>query len=571
MNGKPKYRLFSRVLVLGALGIAGCASSETSSGGTEDAPEMGPAAGASAVLGSGGTTGAAAGAGGAAGSAAAAGTGGNAGIASANSLGTATLVLDPNGRTPLAAELRVLFSGHADLAIAIEGEASWRVSSEGTDGVTVPLLGFKPSHEYRVTVTLTIGSESQVLGPMTLVTPSLPADFPVIELVRSTPEKMAPGHTLFSSAATDTGTYLVVIDERGEVVWYYLVVGLADVRELPNGNLLFFDRDEIVEMTYLGSEVRRLKGAAGEHGYNHEVFPAPNGNLYTLGSSVKQVEGMRTSYDDASLRGTVEVTDSVLIELDAQGNELRRKALLDILDRERVAYDSLQPAPVLDTQNDWSHANAVIPVDHGSGFVLSARNQDAVFKLSQDWSELRWLLANPVGWSEAFRPYLLTPVRVPAGKEFRWPYHQHAPEQTRDGMLLLFDNGNHRATPGDGRTPMTDETSYSRAVEYRIDEQAMTVQEVWSFEYPDARLFSFAMGDANLQADSNTVLITYGMMSAIGDVQTEAMGWGWVQARLVEVARDAGDEVVFDLSVHGKAAGGFGCPVYRALRIAAIR
>jgi len=137
--------------------------------------------------------------------------------------------------------------------------------------------------------------------------------------------------------------------------------------------------------------------------------------------------------------------------------------------------------------------------------------------------------------------------------------------------VLLFDNGNYRATPGDGRTPMTDANSYSRAVEYRIDEEAMTVEEVWSYEYPGARLYSFAMGDANLQAAENTVLITFAMMAGVGDVLSDDLGWGWVQGRLVEVARDRGDEVVFDLRVHGNTPGAFGSPVYRAVRIPALR
>jgi len=492
----------------------------------------------------------------------------------------ATLVLNPNGTTPLAAELRVLFSGPASLEVSIEGEANWSVSGEGTDGLNLPLLGFKPAEEYRVTVTLTTDSESRVLAPLDLVTSPLPSGFPTIELVGSTPERMAPGHTVFSTPGEGSG-YLVIVDQQGEVIWYHPLVGFGDVRELPNGNLLFLDGsssddgEEIVEMTFLGAEVHRFRSSSelsGQFGgFNHEVCPAPDGKLYSLEVSYDQIDAFRTDYADATLHGTVNVLDSVLVELDAEGNTLRKKALLDILDRERVAYDSLDPTPVADYQTDWVHLNAFVPVDGGSNFILSARNQDVVFKLSQDWSQIRWLLSNPTGWSEPFHPYLLTPVGVPAGEEFRWPYHQHAPELTPDGTVLLFDNGNYRATPGDGRTPMTDATSYSRAVEYRIDEEAMTVEEVWSYEYPDARLYSFAMGDANLQAASNTVLITYAMMAGVGDVLSEDLGWGWVQGRLVEVARDSGDEVVFDLSVHGMTPGAFGSPVYRAVRIPAIR
>lgn len=60
-------------------------------------------------------------------------------------------------------------------------------------------------------------------------------------------------------------------------------------------------------------------------------------------------------------------------------------------------------------------------------------------------------------------------------------------------------------------------------------------------------------------------------MAAVGDVPAYDMGWGFAQARIVEVARTADDEVVFDLAVHGTIAGGDGSAVYRALRIPAIR
>jgi arylsulfate sulfotransferase len=579
---KPIWML----VLIGAVGLGGC-SSESTRPGADDAGGTGGSAGSSGSGGLGGAVGGMSGAGTAGAAtagisgavAAGAGTAGTGG-APVSAAGTATLKLNPNGSTPLAAELRVVFSGHATLDVSIQGAESWSLSSEGTDGVNLPVLGFKPGREYQVTVTLTTGAETLVLGPLELVTAPLPSDFPALELLSSAPERMAPGHTLFSTTG-DVG-YLVVVDERGEVVWYHPLDGLGDARKLANGNLLFLDGassesgEAIVEMTFLGHEVRRLArvGALGGPlgGFNHEVFPARNGNFYSLEASALQIEGFRTDYEDATLHGTVEVFDCLLVEVDAAGNPLRKKGLLDILDRERVSYDSLDPTPPFgDYQNDWIHANAIVPVNDDSSFIISARNQDAVFKLSQDWSQLHWLLANHTGWSEPFRQYLLTPVGVPAGEEFRWPYHQHSPELTPDGTVLLFDNGNYRATPGDGRTPMPDEISYSRAVEYRIDEEAMTIEELWSYEYPGARLFSFAMGDANLHESSNTVLLTYGMLPAVGDVPTADLGWGFAQARLVEVARDRDDEVVFDLAVHGTTADGFGAGVYRAVRIAAIR
>ena len=50
-----------------------------------------------------------------------------------------------------------------------------------------------------------------------------------------------------------------------------------------------------------------------------------------------------------------------------------------------------------------------------------------------------------------------------------WNYAQHAPQITPQGTLLLYDNGNYRASPFDSL--VLDSANYSRAVEYRINEQ----------------------------------------------------------------------------------------------------
>src|SRR5690606_25537495 len=120
---------------------------------------------------------------------------------------------------------------------------------------------------------------------------------------------------------------------------------------------------------------------------------------------------------------------------------------------QRIAYDSLNDHVELGTPNDWAHANAIIEVDDGENVIVSCRHQDAVFKMRRDGSELLWILSNHQNWSEPFRKYLLDPI----GQDMRWPYHQHAPQVTPGGTLLLFDNTNHQASPSDGK-PLVDHT-----------------------------------------------------------------------------------------------------------------
>ena len=48
---------------------------------------------------------------------------------------------------------------------------------------------------------------------------------------------------------------------------------------------------------------------------------------------------------------------------------------------------------------DWSHTNAVFYDEKDGTFVLSARRQDAVYKVTRD-GELVWILGNHDNWRE---------------------------------------------------------------------------------------------------------------------------------------------------------------------------
>ena len=56
--------------------------------------------------------------------------------------------------------------------------------------------------------------------------------------------------------------------------------------------------------------------------------------------------------------------------------------------------------------------------------------------------------------------------------DFEWVWGQHAPMTLENGNLFAYDNGFSRNFGAPFGT-------YSRGVEYKIDEQAMTVQQVW--------------------------------------------------------------------------------------------
>lgn len=488
------------------------------------------------------------------------------------------LILDPTGTTPLAARLTLVSNTPSTVTVEVNGgdEGPWSLGfDEPAAAHVLPLLGFRADTSYQLTVTLTGADDSsdilELAGPLLLVTDPLPDRFPELVVQTSVPARMEPGLNLFD--VTGPRYYIVIVDAAGEVVWFQtLPAPAAEVRQLDNGNLLYLASGTIVESDLLGNAVRRYRviapgGNPGDAiavedpggGFHHDVHPTPMGTLISIGTERTEVEGFHLSETDPDLLGTAEVTDDTIVEFDAEGTVVNRWALLDILDPGRIGYGSLSG------QNDWAHSNAVIYDPLADLVIVSARHQDAVFAFRRDTGALVWILAPHASWSEAFQPYLLEPIGAP----FEWSYHQHAPQLTPDGTLMLFDNGNFRASPFDGTTPMTAAESYSRAVEYRIDTGAMTVEQVWEYGASiDPRLYADFISDADHLPQTGNVWITFGGLQAVGDVPNADLGLGHLQAQLIEVARDAPDEVVFQLDVfshRADVAGGW--RVYRADRI----
>jgi hypothetical protein len=184
-------------------------------------------------------------------------------------------------------------------------------------------------------------------------------------------------------------------------------------------------------------------------------------------------------------------------------------------------------------------------------------------KFSRSTGELKWILGTHANWSPEFQPYLLNPV----GEPFEWQYHQHAPTITPSGTILVFDNGNYRASPFDGKTKTPILKNYSRAVEYAIDEKNMEVRQVWEYGKNIAQpLFAGHIGDANLLKTTGNVLITFGGISVTDGVTNSSLGLGEISTRIIEVTHDTPAVKVFDIMLYDPALRAR-LQVYRSERI----
>jgi len=334
-----------------------------------------------------------------------------------------------------------------------------------------------------------------------------------------------------------------------------------DVRHRPNGNLVFSltAAGRILEVTLAGELVRHwhIKGKWADKAppdgsieidarlTHHTINLFPNGNLMLLTAEARDFENWpENDIDPDAATRTASVIGDVVLEVAPDGDIVNRWKMLDILDPYRLSYGSCsgywRNRGFADSF-DWCHTNAVTHDASDNSIVASLRTQDCLIKFDCASGELKWILGNPGNWRQPWSDKLLTPVG-----DLDWAYHQHDCSITPDGNILCFDNGNNQAVPFGDKTPAAE--CFSRAVEFDVDEEAMTVRQVWSYGdggNGDEKLFACYQGGAYRLPQTGNTFITFGGVCTIDGAPTDDVENGFARARLVEVTPD--NEIVFDM------------------------
>ncbi len=485
-----------------------------------------------------------------------------------------TLTMNPNGLTPLAGIVHLTTDVPTRVALRISnGGTTWAVEFPDfqTDHSTA-LLGLTPAGDFTVEVTVIDEANNRLVAAPVLnaVTGPLPPGFPLIDLLASNPGRMEPGLTMLdviglgANFVVGQQGFLIILGPAGEVVWYGTFGGSA-MHKLPNGNLIYRQETTVFERDMLGNIRRTIELADPGVALHHDLLPTANGTFLSLTRQTVSVDGYPTSnVDPTAPTQTADVRDEPVVEFASDGRLLNSWQLVNMLDPRRVGYSTIGSRA---GGFDVFHTNAVIEDPTDDSIIVSVRHQDAVVKFSRSTGDLKWIMGPHANWTEEFQPFLLQPV----GEGFEWQYHQHAPMITSFGTLMLFDNGNFRASPFDGIMPLEDAESYSRAVEYSINEETMEVQQIWSFGSTDREwLYAGRVGDADRLAMTGNVLITFGGTSYTGGVLNSDLGLGSIHTRIIEVTHDEPAEKVFDVRIYNPTEGAPRVQVYRADRISSL-
>lgn len=445
---------------------------------------------------------------------------------------------NPNARVPLVAMVYFKADRPCRTALEIDDERTRRTVTYGEDcdpSEGLAIIGMRADTAHRVTV------KAGDAGPATLDyrTPPLPADsaeWPRITAKTVNTGAMQPGFTLLSVRRrinirvswttpnqlrfTTRWGMLLVLDEEGEVVWYYTSdARIAGVHQLQNGNLFFHHVDfRTIEMDMTGKVIRQFYAAQRPQGaveggipipaqsLHHQPHEMPNGNFLALTANAREIENYYTSETDPDApRATQPVVGDTIIEFTPDGEIVWNWNSFDHLDTNRWGYHLMEVYwhnRGFPKHLDWTHGNGVSYDARDDGVIVSFRHQDAVIKIDKASKDIKWILGDHKGWSGEHKKKLLQPEHP-----LRWHYHGHNPRVTQDGTIMMYDNGICRAIPFDPQAPP--HLCFARAIEYEIDEENMSVREAWmsSDDEDPERVISWAMGDAHRLAGGNALVI----------------------------------------------------------------
>ncbi|WP_209300557.1 aryl-sulfate sulfotransferase [Lentibacillus salicampi] len=439
--------------------------------------------------------------------------------------------LNPYNTAPLTALAMFETDDPVKITVTVEGKDEHGDVRHSYDDYNtehaIPVLGLYPDYDNTVTIEAVNKSGETEKSTFTVGTDPLPEDFLTNETPKSHPEKMENGLTFIVPSTR----YAYAVDHNADVRWYSTLWNSHVFKRLDNGHILYATKEEgqnqyneMLEMDMLGnvynSYLIQLDDYEDTNVVHHGIAELPNGNL------------LATVHDTAS-----PYIEDEMIEIARETGETVR----DFSFRDLFPEDFYEDyGGVFSNDGDWFHHNAIWYVEKDDSILVSSRHQDLMMKMSYPEGEVDWILADHEKWPDAYDKYLLKPK----GDDFKFPAGPHAPMAMPDldnngatHDYLLFDNN---IVITRGKDPLSGD--FSRGVQYRINPEKMTVEEVWSFGEARGKSFhSSIVGDADYLDGTGNRMMTSGYIEV-----DEGMN-----SRVIEVNDNLPADVIYELVISG--------------------
>ena len=469
------------------------------------------------------------------------------------------VLINPNGQAPLAARLNMQTNFEVRVSLTIKGK------NPSSDDLThdfsplsttfqLPILGLYAGHDNEIILDF-FDENGNYVDNRTFILPTDPliSDLPEIIINQPSNGSIQPGFNLINYFGHD-GNFLpqrpFMFDEEGEIRWYLDYSEHPDLASLfsdnglirlENGNMIFGDANTatLYEINMLG--VVQNSWFLSGYGFHHTLIEKPNGNFLV-------------TVNDWS-KPTVE---DVIIEVDRNSGSIVNTWDLTLsLDPLRTTWTG--------DQVDWFHANGLAYDETDDAIIVSGRTQ-CVVKLNAN-NEVIWILAPHVDWLNSgngteLSQFLLQPLDASGNPilnqdvlegnnshpEFDWSWYQHSPLLLSNGNLMVFDNGENRHFGGS--------MNYSRAVEFKINDQVKTIQQIWAYgEEEGEAAYSRIVSKVEYYPEEDHVLFAPGACFYQGDFY----------GKVFEVDRSS-KQVLFEATVFPPDAT-FGITFHNVLRM----
>ena len=432
------------------------------------------------------------------------------------------IIVNPYEISPLTA--LVIFETDEEVSptITVVGKDEHSTFTHTFDANTVhylPIYGL-----YADTSNEVIVSYGDVEKRLEIKTEALPDDFIMPTSVEA--QKSMLDNELYFFTPSSSG-YTCAYDVNGDVRWYLTINALWEINRLSNGHLMVsterlvnspYYMSGLYEMDLLGKIYTEI---SLEGGYHHDYFELPSGNLLVASNDFNNNDGTVEDY-------IVEVNRNT-------GDIVKTWDLKDVLNMEDGKSENW-------TEYDWFHNNSVWYDEATNSITLSGRHQDAVINIDYDTGELNWIIGDPTNWSEEYQKYFFTPV----GDDFEWQWRQHAAMITPEGYVFILDNGNNKSKIESEYVPAED--SYTRGVMYKIDTDAMTIEQIWEYgKTRGSEFYSPYISDVDYIEQDHYIVHSGGIVYVDGKNSNEPAGLGGADALVSDTVELLDDEVIFEL------------------------
>ncbi len=250
--------------------------------------------------------------------------------------------------------------------------------------------------------------------------------------------------------------YRLILDEKGDLVYYEKTGKCFDFKILPAGRLYYFMPDKFY---LLNSSFMIIDSIACKYPVTadeHDFQVLPNGHYLFMGTEIVQMDLRANRMFLKNKRPGIKnanVKCGVIVEMDAN-----KKTVFEWHAKDHFKFDDVDEFFINDTLNvDWTHFNSV-ELDRDGNLLVSIKNFNEITKINRKNGKIIWRMG---GKRNQFR-FINDTLAF---------YTQHDARRMANGHITLLDNGWSDSS----------RNHIARALEYEVNETKRTAKLVWSY------------------------------------------------------------------------------------------